>query len=155
MKLLDDALSSRSAFRGDHQRWKCPTKEVSASRPSRRTAARRKFVVVGLFAGVGGLEEGFRQAGHESSLLCESDPLARHVLRNHFPNVTIATDITTLKSLPACDVLTAGFPCQDLSQVGRRQGIAGPNSGLIESVFQLLRRRRNNLPRWVVLENVP
>lgn len=32
--------------------------------------------VVGLFAGVGGVEEGFRQAGHESEMLCEIDPHA-------------------------------------------------------------------------------
>lgn len=116
--------------------------------------ASTKLVVTGLFAGVGGLEEGFRQAGHESAMLCELDPLARHVLRRHFPNTEITTDVTTLKGLPDCDVLTAGFPCQDLSQVGRRKGISGPNSGLIERLFHLLRRQKKP-PEWIILENVP
>jgi DNA (cytosine-5)-methyltransferase 1 len=115
---------------------------------------RAKLTVTGLFAGVGGLEEGFRRAGHTSTLLCEVDQSARHVLARHFPDAEIAPDINELRSLPASDVLTAGFPCQDLSQVGRRQGISGPNSGLIEKVFQLLRNQARR-PRWVVLENVP
>ncbi len=128
-----------------------PTSMMSVELRPRHSA---KLTVMGLFAGIGGLEEGFRRAGHTSILLCEVDPLARHVLTRHFPDVEIATDITELKSLPTSDVLTAGFPCQDLSQVGRRQGISGPNSGLIEKVFELLRNQTRR-PRWVVLENVP
>lgn len=118
------------------------------------TLAPTKLVVAGLFAGIGGLEEGFRQAGHSAKMLCELDPLARFVLRKHFPNAEITTDVNSLQELPSCDVLTAGFPCQDLSQVGMRKGISGPNSGLIEVVFDLLRRGKKQ-PRWVVLENVP
>jgi DNA (cytosine-5)-methyltransferase 1 len=122
----------------------------------RRTVsiAERKLLVAGLFAGIGGFEEGFRQAGHESGTLCEIDPLARHVLRKRFPNAVLKDDVTTLRSLPSCDVLVAGFPCQDLSQVGKTRGISGPNSSLISHVIQLLRRRRGR-PAWVVLENVP
>jgi DNA (cytosine-5)-methyltransferase 1 len=110
--------------------------------------------VAGVFAGIGGLEEGFRQAGCKSTMLCEIDPMARHVLARHFPNTTLENDITTLKALPECDVLTAGFPCQDLSQVGQRRGITGPNSGLVDSVFRLLSSQKK-APTWVVLENVP
>lgn len=113
-----------------------------------------KLTVTGLFAGIGGLEQGFSQAGHVSGMLCELDPLARAVLKRHFPNADITTDVTALKGLPRSDVLTAGFPCQDLSQVGRRRGIAGPNSGLIEYVFALLRTAAVH-PRWLVIENVP
>jgi len=51
-------------------------------------------------------------------------------------------------------VVTAGFPCQDLSQVGRRQGITGPNSGLIQVLLNLLKNKRQG-PEWVVIENVP
>lgn len=113
-----------------------------------------KLVVTGLFAGIGGLEEGFRQAGHESGMLCEVDPLARRVLGKHFPSAELTKDVNMLKGLPQCDVLTGGFPCQDLSQVGRRRGITGPNSGLIGKVFELLACQKA-LPKWIVLENVP
>ena len=119
-----------------------------------RPIPQEKLAVVGLFAGIGGLEQGFRQAGHSSVMLCELDPAARQVLTQHFTNTSIHTDVTALKGLPHCDVLTAGFPCQDLSQVGRRRGINGPNSGLVEMVFNLLRKQKS-APTWVVLENVP
>jgi len=112
------------------------------------------FRVAGLFAGIGGLEEGFRQAGHKSSMLCEFDSAAQKVLQAQFIGTEITTDVRAIASLPDCDVLTAGFPCQDLSQVGQRKGLSGPNSGLIEHVFRLLERQKRT-PRWVVLENVP
>ncbi len=87
-------------------------------------------------------------------MLCELDAAARHILSRHFPGVKITEDVRAIGKLPDCDVLTAGFPCQDLSQVGRRKGISGPNSGLIGTVFELLRSKRS-APQWIVLENVP
>ena len=110
--------------------------------------------VAGLFAGVGGLEEGFRQAGHQSTTLCEIDPAARWVLQRRFRDADITDDVRALEAIPDCDVLTAGFPCQDLSQVGRRKGISGPNSGLIGVVLDLLKAKQSG-PQWLVLENVP
>jgi DNA (cytosine-5)-methyltransferase 1 len=44
-----------------------------------------KLTVTGLFAGIGGLEQGFRQAGHITAMLYELDPLARGVLKRNFP----------------------------------------------------------------------
>ena len=62
-------------------------------------------------------------------------------------------DVTTLRALPAgTELLTAGFPCQDLSQAGATAGIGGLRSGLVAEVFRLLRTQR--VP-WVLLENVP
>lgn len=159
MKLFDDVSSARGAMRMRLES-DSPARSSLSAGPTRtqiavpELVASTKLVVTGLFAGVGALEEGFRQAGHESAMLCELDPLARHVLRKHFPDTELRTDVTALKGLPDCDVLTAGFPCQDLSQVGRRKGISGPDSGLIESIFRLMRRQVKS-PRWVVLENVP
>ncbi len=114
----------------------------------------KQFAVAGLFAGIGGLERGFHEQGHRSVLLCDADDRARAVLANRFPKVRISDDVRALGMLPKCDVLTAGFPCQDLSQVGRRRGISGPNSGLIDVVLDLLRKARPG-PTWLVLENVP
>lgn len=92
--------------------------------------------------------------GHESVMLCEADVRARQVLESRFAKIDLTDDVRELKSLPSCDVLTAGFPCQDLSQVGRRKGIDGPNSGLIDLVFELLGKAQPG-PSWVILENVP
>jgi DNA (cytosine-5)-methyltransferase 1 len=109
--------------------------------------------IAGLFAGVGGFELGMGAAGHSAALLCDVLPEAAAVLRERFPQVRYHDDITTLRSLPAdVDCITAGFPCQDLSQAGKTAGLAGARSGLIEEVFRLIRRRR--IPT-VVVENVP
>lgn len=114
---------------------------------------RRSFRVVGLFAGIGGLELGLSRAGHETLLMCENDPSANAVLAARFPGVERAGDICKLRSLPReTDLLVGGFPCQDLSQAGKTKGIEGARSGLVGEVFRLLRRKR--VP-WLVLENVP
>jgi DNA (cytosine-5)-methyltransferase 1 len=115
---------------------------------------KRSLEVVGLFAGIGGFEEGFRRAGHGAILLCESDKSASRVLEARFRGARLSDDVRALVQLPTCDVLTAGFPCQDLSQVGRRRGISGPDSRLVEKVFALLRGAQK-VPQWLILENVP
>lgn len=109
--------------------------------------------VAGLFAGIGGIELGLHQAGHRSELLCELDAAAQRVLTTRFPDVRRVGDIADLEELPDVDVVAAGFPCQDLSQAGRTQGITGSRSGLVGHVFRLLDRARK-APAWLLLENV-
>lgn len=108
--------------------------------------------VVGLFAGIGGLETGLATSGHHTELLCEYWDPAASTLRRRFRGVEVVGDIRSLASLPHADIVTAGFPCTDLSQVGRTRGIGGDESGLVREVFRLLDAAP---PRWVVLENVP
>lgn len=108
--------------------------------------------VAGLFAGIGGLEVGLGHAGHEPLMFCESAAAARAVLAARFPGVPCEPDVLALKNLPAeTELLTAGFPCQDLSQAGLTAGIGGARSGLVGRVFDLLDRQ--TVP-WVLLENV-
>lgn len=114
---------------------------------------RSPLAVVGLFAGIGGIELGLARAGHESRLLCEIERGARAVLDARFPGVAKKDDVTTLRSLPVeTELLCAGFPCQDLSQAGKTVGIEGSRSGLIGEVFRLIRRKR---VQWLLIENVP
>lgn len=108
--------------------------------------------VVGLFAGVGGIELGLEAAGHRTSLICEIEPAARAVLAARFPRLPLHDDIRTLDRLPkGTDLVAGGFPCQDISQAGTTKGIAGKNSGLVNEVFRLL--ARSDVPH-VLLENV-
>jgi DNA (cytosine-5)-methyltransferase 1 len=108
--------------------------------------------VVGLFAGIGGVERGFIASGHEAVLLSEIWRPAQAVLRSHFPDVELDEDVTQLDHLPgSTDLVVAGFPCQDLSQAGLTAGIGGKRSGLVDHVFRLIDDKR--VP-WVVLENV-
>jgi len=108
--------------------------------------------VAGLFAGVGGIELGLSREGFEAALLCEFDPAAQAVLKSRFEGVPLVGDVRSLKRLPkGIDLLTAGFPCQDLSQAGRTKGIEGERSGLVGEVFRLL--RNSDVPH-VLIENV-
>ncbi|WP_433626741.1 DNA cytosine methyltransferase [Nocardia sp. CA-120079] len=110
--------------------------------------------MVGLFAGIGGLELGLGRHGWHTELLCEIDPGAQAVLAARFPGIPLQGDITRLRALPAgTELVAAGFPCQDLSQAGRTAGITGKRSGLVDEVFRLVRRQRG--PRWLLIENVP
>lgn len=115
--------------------------------------ARTEHRVAGLFAGIGGLERGLERAGHRTTLLCENDVGASAVLRARYPDVRLHGDIRTLAALPrGTTLLSAGFPCQDLSQAGKTMGIAGTRSGLVGEVFRLVEKHQTP---WVLLENVP
>lgn len=117
--------------------------------------------VASLFSGVGGIDLGFHSAGVPTRLLCEYDKAARSVLARRFPGVPIHPDVTELTAddlaaaglRPESTIITAGFPCQDLSVAGARRGMGeGTRSGLYWHVDRLLGGFR---PAWVVLENVP
>lgn len=121
------------------------------------TTAPATHLVAGLFAGIGGIELGLHRAGHRTVLLCEKEPTALEVLKERFAGVPLDEDVTRLEELPQeTTLLTAGFPCQDLSQAGRTAGIHGENSGLVRHVFRLLEQRiqAGNAVPWVLLENV-
>lgn len=107
--------------------------------------------VVGLFAGIGGLELGFSKHGYRTETLCEIDLGAQHVLRARFPGVDLVNDVRTIDTVGNCDVLCAGFPCQDLSSSGQKVGINGHQSSLVDEVFRIL---ASSNAQWVVIENV-
>ncbi|MBP3322341.1 MAG: DNA (cytosine-5-)-methyltransferase [Clostridia bacterium] len=108
--------------------------------------------MVSLFAGIGGFELGFKRAGIETSMICEIDPVAQHVLAANMPDAQIVSDVCTLKELPKdTDILCAGFPCQDISTIGIKTGLSGERSSLVKEVFRLLRKRK---VEWVIFENV-
>ena len=109
---------------------------------------------VSLFAGIGGFDLAFTRAGYRTLLVCERDPFASAVLTQKFPHARRVSDIVAMETIPTCDVVTAGFPCQDLSQAGRTAGIEGSNSALVDEVFRLV-DAMDRPPRWIVLENVP
>lgn len=111
------------------------------------------MTVAGLFAGIGGIEAGLHKAGLTTVLLCEWDESAKRVLSAQFPDVPLTGDIADLPGLPAVDLVSAGFPCQDLSQAGRTAGIRGSRSGLVDHVFRLL-DTADPAPTWLLLENV-
>lgn len=114
---------------------------------------------VSLFAGVGGFDLGFEEAGMTCIGQVEIDPNARRVLEKHWPDVPKHDDVTTAKEwadelglVGRTDLVCGGFPCQDVSVAGKRAGLAGERTGLF---WDALSFASHVQAEWIVLENVP
>jgi DNA (cytosine-5)-methyltransferase 1 len=115
-----------------------------------------------LFSGIGGFALAAGWAEYTTIGFCEIDPFCQRVLRKHWPNVPVFGDIRELDAgnIPSCEsgwwgcahLLTAGFPCQDVSQIGLRTGINGERSSLFSEAVRLADDIR---PEWILLENTP
>ncbi len=112
-----------------------------------------RMSVGSLFAGIGGFDLGFQRAGYEIKWQVEIDAYCQKVLAKHWPNVKRYGDINevTGKQLGYVDVITGGFPCQDISVCGKGAGIEGARSGLWKEMHRIICEVR---PRYVVVENV-
>lgn len=117
-------------------------------------AVKPQPTVGSLFSGVEGFGLGFEQAGFEVLWQVEKEPFCLAVLKTHFPSAERFTDVRDVgkHNLRAVDVVTGGFPCQDLSVAGKRAGLAGARSGLFWELTRILGELR---PPWIVIENVP
>ena len=106
-----------------------------------------------LFTGIGGFDLGFERAGMNVAAMCEADAQARNVLSKHWPDVPILEDVKDIdgKQFGAIDVISGGFPCQDISVAGNRKGLEGERSGLWWQFYRIISEAK---PKWVVIENV-
>jgi len=114
--------------------------------------------VLDLFSGIGGFSLGLERAGMETVAFCEIEPFPRKVLAKHWPNVPIYEDVrdVTAERLRAdgigrIDVVTGGFPCQDISVAGKQAGIEGSRSGLWGELCRIIGDIR---PKYAIVENV-
>ena len=106
-----------------------------------------------LFSGIGGFELGAKRAGIKTIWNCEINPFCRKVLKKHFPETRQYTDITTLKNPPYVDIISGGFPCQDISIANPKgEGLDGKRSGLWKEMFRIICEAR---PSYVLIENSP
>lgn len=113
----------------------------------------RKLRVIDLFSGIGGFSLGLeRTGGFETVLFCEVNPKRQADLKAVWPNVPIVADVRDLRSdtISDIDVITGGFPCQDISAAGKRIGIHGQRTGLYSEIIRLVGDLR---PSVLVLEN--
>jgi len=113
-----------------------------------------------LFAGVGGFDLGFEAAGYDCKFQVEWDKHCQQVLGYHWPDVPRWGDVSEVNGadLPPVDVITYGFPCQDLSVAGKRAGLDGDRSNLFFEAIRIITEMReatNGLaPTFAVAENV-
>jgi DNA (cytosine-5)-methyltransferase 1 len=111
------------------------------------------YTIGSLFTGIGGIEIGFENQGYETTWMVEKDEYARTILRKQFPNATLYGDITEIdfRTIPKVDIITGGFPCQDISNAGKRVGITGSRSSLWKYYHKAIREIR---PQYALIENV-
>jgi DNA (cytosine-5)-methyltransferase 1 len=98
--------------------------------------------VLDLFSGIGGFSLGLkRTGGFETVAFCEIEEYPRALLAHHWPGVPIYGDIAAadFRGLGPVDMVTAGFPCQDISCAGKRAGLSGNRSGLFWHILRALR----------------
>lgn len=98
-----------------------------------------KLRVLDLFAGSGGMTLGLERTGGFSTVaFCEIEPYARRVLARHWPGVPYFEDVAVADFGPigTVDLVTAGFPCQDISFAGKGAGLSGDRSGLFWHVLR-------------------
>lgn len=115
---------------------------------------------VSLFSGYGGLDLGLKMAIPDlrTVLYCEYDRYAQGVLISRMRDggldpAPIWTDVRTLDGRPwrgCVDIISGGFPCQDVSVIGKRIGIEGERSGLWKDFARVIEQSR---PAVVFIEN--
>lgn len=113
------------------------------------------FTADAFFAGVGGIELGFKQTSKLRVLYAnEFDKNARKTYALNNPNTTLdGRDIHDVRSdeIPNCEIMMGGFPCQAFSIAGYRKGFADERGDLF---FEMLRMVNAKRPRVVFIENV-
>ena len=117
------------------------------------------MIVGDLFAGVGGLSEGFRMDGFDIGFAIEFDKeIAESYKLNHPTTDVIADDISKVdveelhKKHPNIDVIIGGPPCQGFSQKGKRLSLDDPRNFLFKQFVKFVAEFK---PKYFVLENVP
>ncbi len=115
----------------------------------------RRLRVGSLFSGYGGLDLAVEEVfDGETVWFSEFGPAPARVFAHHWPGVPNLGDITTVdwRTVEPVDVICGGFPCQDVSTVGKRAGLhPGTRSGLWARMAEAIDVLR---PEWVVAENV-
>ena len=131
-----------------------------------------KLKVLDLFSGIGGFSLGLeRTGGFETVAFCEIDEHARKVLNKNWPGTPLFRDVEKLRvrgsllgdirleaghltyAIDANDiqVICGGFPCQDISVAGKKEGLKGERSGLWREFKRLIKEIK---PRYAIIENV-
>lgn len=105
-----------------------------------------------LFSGIGGFELGASMNDIPTLWNCEIETFQRRILKQVFPKTKQYEDIERLSNPEYVDIISGGFPCQDISIAGKGIGITGNRSGLWNEMYRIIREVR---PRYVLIENSP
>lgn len=114
----------------------------------------KKYTAISLFAGIGGICLGFKNAGVDIVYANDMDKNACITYRNNYDHLLQEAKIEDVneKELPDADMVLFGFPCTSFSIAGRREGFEDEKSGHL--FFEALRIIKEKKPRVFFLENV-
>ena len=115
--------------------------------------------IVSLFSGIGGLDQGFIDAGYDVVWANDFDKYAAHTYNKNNPKgIMHLGDITEipLESIPKHDVLIGGFPCQPFSMMGEQRGFEDTRGTLFFRIAEIINYQVEHgcAPKVIVLENV-
>ncbi|MEG5043561.1 DNA cytosine methyltransferase [Microcoleus sp. B4-C1] len=113
---------------------------------------------ISLFSGIGGFELAAQLVfgeRYQTFQFVEINPYAQKVLQSHFPNIPIWSDINTyhppkLRQLGFPTIVIGGFPCTNTSNAGKKEGLAGAESGLWWEMYRVIVEAQ---PDFVIIEN--
>ena len=106
-----------------------------------------------LFSGIEGFGLGAAFAGIKTLWSCEYEDYQASIIKKNFgENHEINRDIRTYSNPTFVDIISGGFPCQDISVAGKGVGITGERSGLWSEMFRIVGEIR---PKYVIIENSP
>ncbi|MBZ7995154.1 DNA (cytosine-5-)-methyltransferase [Campylobacter canadensis] len=109
--------------------------------------------VAGFFAGAGGIELAFKEAGFNIIYANEINPQAAKIYEaNFFKHKVDVKDIKDVSDVPDCDIIVGGFPCQSFSLAGKKLGFSDKVNG--SCFFELARIIKLKNPKAFMLENV-
>ena len=112
--------------------------------------------IVSIFSGCGGLDLGFHLEGYNTVWANDFSEWACDSFRSYFDDVIVNKDITKInpykdKSIPDCDIILGGFPCQDFSVIWKQPGLKGKRGGLYRNFLDFVASKK---PKAFVAENV-
>jgi len=113
--------------------------------------------IISLFSGCGGLDWGFHMAGYKTVWANDIDEWAVKTFEKKFGKKVITQkniekiDPKKDKSIPACDLIIGGFPCQDFSVVWKQPGLDGDRGNLYKYYLRFIEAKN---PKAFVAENV-
>lgn len=112
--------------------------------------------VISLFTGCGGLDLGFRQSGYNVIWANDFAHWACETYKFNFGESIVEGNIEEIdpykdKSIPECDLILGGFPCQDFSMIWKRPGLDGERGNLYKSFLRFVDAKK---PKAFIAENV-
>lgn len=109
--------------------------------------------VVSLFSGAGGLDLGFKMAGHEIVWGNDLYEDAVKTYKNNIGNHIVCEDIANIdiKDIPECDIVIGGFPCQGFSVANMKRHVGDERNTLYKQMLRVIKAKK---PKFFLAENV-